>query len=96
MVDPNTSLLIKTVVRKHLPDPKYRLFIFGSRSQKKHRPFSDIDVGISGPIPVPSQVLANIQEELENSDLPYIAQLVDFSQTSGSFNNKALQNTISL
>ena len=41
------------VIRCHLPDPAYRVFLFGSRATGTAGERSDIDIGIDGPAPVP-------------------------------------------
>lgn len=36
------------VIRRHVPDPAYRLFLFGSRATGSTGERSDIDIGIEG------------------------------------------------
>lgn len=96
MVDQNTLSILKSVMNKHLDDSKYRAFIFGSRTQAKHRKFCDLDVGIIGSTILPAATLLQIKEDLSNSDLPYLADVVDFSTVSKDFRKKALSNIISL
>ena len=95
-IDQQTARTLNTIIRKHLPDPNYQVFVFGSRATNIHRKFSDIDIGISSVIPVPSGVLLNIEEELENSDIPYLVDVVDFSAVSHRFKNYASQQIIPL
>lgn len=86
MKQPDENLrFIKQTLRAHLPDPSYRLFLFGSRATGTARRFSDVDVGIEGPKPVSPTALMNIQEALEESDIPYKVDVVDFAQTSDRF-----------
>jgi len=85
---------LRHIVCKHLPDPVYKLFIFGSRAEGTHRRFSDVDLGILGPHPVPSQVIFNIQDDLEESDIPYLVDVVDFAAVSEKFKNIATSVTI--
>ncbi len=85
MTDTATLSFIKQTLRAHLPDPSYRLFLFGSRATGTARRFSDVDVGIEGPKPVSSTILMNVQETLEESDIPFKVDVVDFSQTSDRF-----------
>jgi predicted nucleotidyltransferase len=55
------------VIRRHLPDPAYRIFLFGSRATGSAAERSDIDIGIEGPAPVPRSALAAIHDELEEA-----------------------------
>lgn len=88
--------LLHQIVRKHLPDPAYRVFIFGSRAEGTNRKFSDVDIGILGPRPVPNQTLFKIEDELEESDIPYLVQVIDFATVEEKFKKIAMSATISL
>ena len=54
MTNDETLKTIRTIIRSHVPDPSYRLFVFGSRATGTARKFSDMDIGIQGDKPVPS------------------------------------------
>ena len=69
---------------------KNQVFIFGSRAKGKARKFSDYDIGVTGKKPLNFKKIAQINEELEESDLPYRVDVVDFSTVSKSFKNIAL------
>ena len=73
------------IVSRHLDLDKYRLFFFGSRVRGQGREGSDIDVGIEGPAPVPWQVMSEIEEEIDDLDLLYSVDFVDFSSVSNDF-----------
>ena len=97
MMTPEEMLLsIKQTIRTHLSDPSYRLFLFGSRATGTARKFSDVDVGIEGRTPVSPTALANIQEALEESDIPCNVDIVDFSQTSDRFRSFAKKYALPL
>lgn len=87
---------IRTIVRNHLPDPSYRVFLFGSRATGTARKFSDVDVGILGKKSVPGHVVELIKEDLEESNIPYKVDVVDFTAVDPSFRNLALKHTQSL
>ncbi len=86
---------IKAIISKHL-SPQDRIFIFGSHATGTARKWSDIDVGLSSPFPLKLNLLAHIDEELEDSDIPYKVDVVDFNRVSEEFKNIALQKTIPL
>lgn len=77
------------LVRRHLPDPAYRIFLFGSRSDGSAHERSDIDIGIEGPKPIPPEALSLIQEELEGAPTLYTIDVVDFSRVSEKFRRVA-------
>lgn len=87
---------IYNIITKHLNPVDHNIFVFGSRAQNTHRKWSDIDVGIQGKQRVPHLKMALIKSDLEDSDIPYHVDIVDFQQTDKSFKNIALQHIIPL
>jgi len=96
MIDKRSLAILTDVMKKHVDMSRFRAFIFGSRTQKIHRKYCDIDVGIMGPTTLPVSTLILIKEELHNSDIPYLTDVVDFSTVSGDFREKALSHILSL
>lgn len=74
---------VRAILRKHLPDRK--IVAFGSRATGNMKPFSDLDLAIMGDQPIPATVLADLREELDESDLPFKVDLVEWASTSDSF-----------
>lgn len=87
---------IKAIIKKHIPDKNYQVFLFGSRAEGTNRKFSDFDIGITGKIPVDWGTLGLIEEELENSDIPYNIDVVDFMQVGNDFKRIASQKILYL
>ena len=77
------------VVRRHLPDPAYRVFLFGSRAIGTAHERSDVDIGIEGPAPVPNSVLSAIEDELEDAPTLYTIEVIDFRRVSDNFRQVA-------
>ena len=77
------------VIRRHLPDPAYRVFLFGSRATGTAGERSDIDIGIEGPGPVPREAMALIEEELEEAPTLYTIEVVDFARVPEKFRQVA-------
>ena len=97
MIDPQTASSLRAIFRKHLSDPAYKIFVFGSRAEgDKHRKFSDIDVGILGPSPIDTMTKFNIEDSLEESDIPYLVDIVDFTTVSPKFKDIAMSASIPL
>jgi predicted nucleotidyltransferase len=79
------------MVRRHLPDPAYRVSLFGSRAEGTAHPRSDIDIGIEGPAPVPRKAMALIEEELEEAPTLYTIEVVDFARVPDNFRRVAVR-----
>ena len=63
--------ILQQIFRKY----PYKFYAFGSRAKGTARKFSDLDLCYRAKIPRP--VIYQIQEELEESDLPFIVELVN-------------------
>jgi len=87
---------IKKILWRHLDKKEYQAFIFGSYAQGKMRRSSDIDLGIVGKKAVPTMSLVEIEDDLEESDLPFMFDVVDFIKTGEGFKKQAMQQTIEL
>lgn len=88
-----TEKTIKKIIFQFLDPKEYNVFIFGSRATGKAKKYSDYDIGIFGRKPVPWHVLSLIEEALEESDLPYMVDVVDFSLLPKKFKDIALSKT---
>lgn len=82
------------VVRSHMSDPAYRVFVFGSRATGTAHERSDIDIGIDGPQPVAYDVLSAIREELDESPTLYSIDVVDFARVPEKFRNVARERVM--
>lgn len=93
----NESLeFIRQTIRKYLPGEDYKIFVYGSRAVGRAGRWSDIDVGIEGKKRIPFDILATISEEIRESDLPYMVDVVDFSRVSEKFRKIATKNILKL
>jgi predicted nucleotidyltransferase len=79
------------VTRRHLNDPAFSVFLFGSRATGKARERSDIDIGVEGPAPVSGSTLAAIQDEIEDAPTLYSIDIVDFARVPEKFRRVARQ-----
>ena len=77
------------VIRAHVPDRSYRIFLFGSRAEGTARERSDVDIGIEGPGPVPYATLTAIADDLENIPSLHSIDVVDFSRVPERFRQVA-------
>ena len=76
-----------SVIRRHVPDPAYRVFLFGSRATGFAGERSAIDIGIEGPAPVSRVALA------EEAPTLYTIEVVDFARVLEKFRQVAEQRT---
>lgn len=87
---------IRTIVYSYLDPKKYQAFIFGSRAIGNNSKYSDIDLGIEGEEDIPLHLLAKIEYDLENTNIPYIIDIVDMKDTSKEFSKIAKKHIIKL
>jgi predicted nucleotidyltransferase len=71
--------IIKNILRKY----NYSFYLFGSRITDKAKQFSDVDLFYTDDIPI--KHLLQLEEEFENSDLPYKVDLVDYNKCDHEF-----------
>lgn len=82
---------IKKIIFKHFPPKKYQIFLFGSRATDTNRHFSDYDIGIMGETPLSSSQLSQVKEELEESQLPIVVDVVDLKTVDPEFKQIAMR-----
>ena len=63
------------IVQQILSKYPYQFYAYGSRVKGVARKFSDLDLCYQEEIP--ADVLCQIAEEVEQSDLPFVVELVD-------------------
>lgn len=80
------------VIEKNLGRCGHKVFLFGSRAKGDAWDRSDIDVGIEGDKPIPSEIKLKIEEELNNLPTLYKFDLVDFKAVSDEFKKETLKN----
>ncbi|MCF7800309.1 nucleotidyltransferase domain-containing protein [Candidatus Babeliales bacterium] len=64
------------IIKKYLPDCK--IYLFGSRARKEHRLNSDIDIAINCNKKIEHIFLAQIRNDLDESNIPFLVDVVDF------------------
>lgn len=95
MLTPSQIKTIKKIIFSKLDSKLNSAFIFGSRASGTNQKYSDIDIGIEGN-PLNAKTKIEIQEEFEESDLPYNVDIVDFSTVRKKFKEVARQKIIPL
>ena len=95
-MDTHLLKVIKDTVFSHVDSKKYRVFIFGSRALETSTQFSDIDIGIESDSKISPLLLFELEEAFEESNLPYMVDIVDFTSVSDKFKQVAKKHTIRL
>lgn len=62
-------------------DPRYEIFLFGSRARGHCDHDSDVDIGIAGPGPLPDGT-SHLLWLLTESDVPWRCQVVDLARVT--------------
>ena len=82
---------IKSEVLRAFQDENMSIFLFGSRARDDFRPSSDVDIGFIPKGKFDKSKLVLLRETLENLNIPYKVELVNFSEQSESFTKEALK-----
>ena len=77
------------VIKKYLP--RVRVIVFGSRAGKNFRENSDLDLALDWGKPVPSYLMEQIREELDELPTLVSFDLVDLNAVSEEFKNLILR-----
>jgi len=73
---------VREIIFQVLADRDVRVYLFGSSVTGRVRRSSDIDIAIDPLRALPSALLAELRERLEESEVPYDVDIVDLSTVS--------------
>jgi uncharacterized protein len=73
---------IREIIVQLLGDCDARVYLFGSSVTGRVRRSSDIDIAIDPCCVLPSALLSELRERLEESEVPYDVDIVDLSAAS--------------
>ncbi len=80
---PHHKALLLAILNTHLPGA--RVWAFGSRVTGRARPFSDLDLAVEGAAPIDTRTLALLRDDLAESDLPMVVEVLDLRAISSAF-----------
>lgn len=83
-ITPGQLDIVQDILKEHLPKGTLA-WAFGSRVTWAAKPFSDLDIALEGAAPLPADVLINLEEASEQSDLPWKVDVVDLNAVSPEF-----------
>jgi predicted nucleotidyltransferase len=78
------SIILEAFHQAGFPEDT-RLFLFGSRTTPNPDPRSDLDLALKAPEPIPLSAWACFEEALENSDLTFRVDVVDYRRVKEDF-----------
>lgn len=82
-VDPLHLETIKAILRRHVPGRE--VWVFGSRATRTAKKYSDLDLAVIGEVPLALGQLALLENDFDESELPFKVDVVDWATTSESF-----------
>jgi uncharacterized protein len=83
--------LCRELVLENIDTNEYAVFLFGSRAYGRHPEKADIDIGILGEKELPESRRYLIKDKIEEYEIPYNVDIIDFSRASSSFRKIALR-----
>ena len=86
--------VLENMVKDAFKDSEVQIVLFGSRARGDYGKTSDIDIGILPNGEINRKELILLREKVENSNIPYKVDVVNLSQTSKEFIEKALKEGI--
>ena len=86
--------VLGNMVKDAFKDSEVQIVLFGSRARGDYAKTSDIDIGILPNGEINRKELILLREKVENSNIPYKVDVVNLSQTSKEFIEKALKEGI--
>ncbi|HLD45663.1 MAG TPA: nucleotidyltransferase domain-containing protein [bacterium] len=91
MVDvaPHQLDLIKTILKKHIPDRS--VWAFGSRVTGQANQHSDLDLVILGAESVDTKTMAMLEYDFQISEIPFRVDLIQWATTSEPFRQVILK-----
>ncbi len=89
-LEDNQKEIVKTILQKY----PYTFYAYGSRVKGGHRPTSDLDICFKDSIPF--EIQSQIEEDFENSDLPFRVELSDFNLMKESFKDRIKNDLVKI
>ncbi|MBK8338788.1 MAG: nucleotidyltransferase domain-containing protein [Flavobacteriales bacterium] len=78
--------MLREVLMRHVPDAQ--VWVYGSRVKGTAKKFSDLDIAIEAEAPLSLRLLALIDQDLSDSDLPIKVDVCDLSAVSPAFRER--------
>lgn len=86
---------VRAILRAILP-PGVTAHVFGSRARGNPKPWSDLDLALEAPEPLPLSLLAQLAEAFDECTLPWKVDIVDRKAVSPGFASVIAESGIPL
>lgn len=83
-ISPEQLAIVQGILCDHLPKGTLA-WAFGSRVTWTAKPFSDLDIALEGAAPLAADVLIDLEEAFDSSDLPWKVDVIDLNTVSPEF-----------
>lgn len=74
---------VQSILKEYIPQET--IWLFGSRTTEKIKPYSDIDLVIISKKPISDDILIPLSLAFEESDLPYKVDILDWCMLDNDF-----------
>lgn len=85
---------VRQIVLGELGRRSAKVYLFGSWARNEARRYSDIDVGILPAEPLPPELMLDLADKLDQSEVLYTVDLVDLSTAPASLRDRVLAEGI--
>ncbi|NBY18230.1 MAG: nucleotidyltransferase domain-containing protein, partial [Betaproteobacteria bacterium] len=82
-ISPECWQIVSDLVQRFLPE--HQVWAFGSRATWTAKPFSDLDLVVSGDEPLSLMQIAELREAFQESALPFKVDILDGHAVSPTF-----------
>jgi len=86
--------ILKELILVSLKGEKVKIILFGSRARRDNHYTSDVDIGLIPEGSIDKKKLVLMKERIENLNIPYKVEIVDFSEVSETFKREATKEMI--
>ncbi len=86
--------MLKAILARHVPEAD--VWVFGSRATGRSRRHSDLDLAIGSRVALPLGVLGALRDDLSESDLPMMVDVLDLNTISPEFRKIVEQEQVPL
>lgn len=74
--------------------PSAQLFVFGSAVSDNQKHYHDIDIGVEDSGKIPLIKLQRVKEKIDDMNIPYKVDIIDFKRVSAGFYKTAKEKII--
>lgn len=82
-ITPADQEIVTTILKKHVPNAEIR--VFGSRHKWTSKPYSDLDLAIVADAKLDKQIIYDLEEAFEESELSFRVDIIDWYAISDEF-----------